>query len=227
MSRAQRLLNLMEHLRQHRRPVSGQALADALEVSLRTLYRDIETLRTNGAPIDGEAGIGYQLQAGYVLPPLTFSRAELEAIVLGMRWVERSTDADLGAAAKAALTKIAAVLPSDLRHEVDACALFVGRGCAVENPLLPELRAAMRSERRVRIAYCDAQGVQSERVVWPFAIGFFDGVRMAAAWCELREGYRNFRLDRIQALSVSDKKFGIRRKTLLRDWQKAEGFEPL
>jgi len=119
MSRAQRLLDLIQLLRGYRRPVSGAVLAEALGISLRTLYRDIETLNAQGAQIDGEPGVGYVLRPGFMLPPLMFSEDEIEAIVLGSRWVADRTDAALSDAARSALAKISAVLPPDLKAGLD------------------------------------------------------------------------------------------------------------
>src|SRR5215813_4296834 len=131
MSRAQRLLDLIQLLRRHRFPVSGAALAQELGVSLRTLYRDIETLNAQGARIDGEAGIGYVLRPGFMLPPLMFSEEEIEALVLGSRWVAERADGPLGNAARNALAKIAAVLPDDLKESLDASNLLIGPGEAI------------------------------------------------------------------------------------------------
>jgi predicted DNA-binding transcriptional regulator YafY len=124
MARSQRLLELIQVLRRHRQPVSGQALADELSVSLRTVYRDIQTLIGQGATIDGEAGLGFVLRPGFVLPPLMFSDEELEALVLGLRWVAQRTDASFEHAAMTALAKIAAVLPDDLRNNVEGIGLI-------------------------------------------------------------------------------------------------------
>src|SRR6478609_1886403 len=126
MSRSERLLDLIQCLRRHRRPVSGQTLADELGISIRTLYRDIATLQGQGAPIEGEAGLGYVLKPGFTLPPLMFTDEEIEAIALGSRWVAKQTDSRLSAAAADALAKIAGVLPDDLREELDATTLLVG-----------------------------------------------------------------------------------------------------
>src|SRR5438128_6721901 len=125
--RAERLLELIQILRRHRRPVSGRVLAGELGVSLRTLYRDVAALQAQGASIDGEAGLGYLLRPGFMLPPLMFSEEEIEALVLGSRWVSERGDAPLGAAARNALAKIAAVLPADLRDGLDATTLIVPR----------------------------------------------------------------------------------------------------
>src|SRR5512143_1952213 len=127
MSRAERLLELMQVLRRYRQPVSGRALADEVGISLRTLYRDIAALQAQGARIDGEPGVGYVLRTGFMLPPLMFSEEEIEALVLGSRWVAERGDSRLGSAARNALAKIAAVLPADLRENLDANALLVAR----------------------------------------------------------------------------------------------------
>ena len=183
MSRSQRLLDLIQVLRRHRRPVAGAALADEIGVSIRTLYRDIETLKAQGAHIDGEAGLGYVLRPGFMLPPLMFSEEEIEALVLGMRWVKERADAALGAAAGNALAKIGAVLPSDLRDSLDASSLLIGPGypIAAGDAELAAIRAAIRTERKLRIAYADEQRRMTERTIWPFALAFFDRVRVVVA----------------------------------------------
>jgi predicted DNA-binding transcriptional regulator YafY len=188
MSRAERLLGLMQLLRRHRRPVSGAALARELDISVRTLYRDIASLQAQGAHIDGEPGMGYVLRPGFMLPPLMFSEEEIEALVLGSRWVADRGDRELAEAARNVLAKVAAVLPADLRHELDSSALLVGPGAPLEPDSvdLAKLRRAIRSQRKVEIRYRDLKGEETTRVVWPFMLGFFDRVRVLAAWCELR-----------------------------------------
>jgi predicted DNA-binding transcriptional regulator YafY len=225
MSRAQRLLDLIQKLRGYRRPVSGATLAEALGVSLRTLYRDIETLNAQGAHIDGEPGVGYVLRPGFMLPPLMFSEEEIEAIVLGSQWVAKRTDAALGAAARNALAKIAAVLPPDLKTGLDTSGLLVWPGDAIAagDAELPLIRAAIRNERKLRIGYVDGSGRDSKRTIWPFALGFFDRVRVVAAWCESREGFRHFRTDRISKVQLVDKRYPRRRQVLLKDWRATQG----
>jgi predicted DNA-binding transcriptional regulator YafY len=225
MSRAQRLLDLIQVLRQHRRPVSGALLADELGVSLRTVYRDIATLIGQGATIDGEAGVGYVLRPGFMLPPLMFSEDEIEALVLGSRWVAERTDTPLSKAARNALTKIVAVLPPDLKDGVADTGLLIGPGerIAAGDAELPTVRLAIRTERKLRIAYMDSEGMRTSRTVWPFALGFFDRVRVVAAWCELRDGFRNFRTDRIATLKISETRYPRRRQALIREWRAQEG----
>jgi predicted DNA-binding transcriptional regulator YafY len=225
MSRAQRLLDLIQALRGYRRPVSGATLAEALGISLRTVYRDIETLKTQGAHIDGEPGVGYVLRPGFMLPPLMFSEEEIEAIVLGSRWVADRADAALGSAARNALAKIAAVLPQDLKVSLDTSSLLVGPGNAVAagDAELPTIRLAIRTEHKLRIFYVDGRGRDSKRTIWPFALAFFDRVRVVVAWCEIREGLRHFRTDRIRKLQFVDKRYPRRRQVLLKDWRATEG----
>ncbi|MFD2054493.1 helix-turn-helix transcriptional regulator [Mesorhizobium calcicola] len=220
MSRSERLLDLIQTLRRHRRPVSGQALAAELGISIRTLYRDIATLQGQGAPIEGEAGLGYVLKPGFMLPPLMFSDEEIEAIVLGSRWVAKQPDRRLSAAAANALAKIAAVLPDDLREDLDASTLLVGPpDAAVEGIDLGLVRQAIRNERKLGFLYRDAGGAASERVVWPFALGFFDKVRVVVAWCEMRQDFRHFRADRIAELKATDRRYPRRRQALLKEWR--------
>jgi predicted DNA-binding transcriptional regulator YafY len=225
MSRAQRLLDLIQLLRGYRRPVSGAVLAEALGVSQRTLYRDIETLNAQGAQIDGEPGVGYVLRPGFMLPPLMFSEDEIEAIVLGSRWVADRTDAALSNAARSALAKISAVLPLDLKDGLDTSALLIGPGQAItaSDAELPVIRSAIRTECKLRICYQDGSGRSSKRNIWPFALGFFDRVRVVVAWCELREGFRHFRTDRIGKVQILDKRYPRRRQILLKEWREVEG----
>lgn len=225
MSRSQRLLDLVQVLRRHRRPVSGRTLAEETGVSIRTLYRDIATLQGQGAPIEGEPGLGYVLKPGFILPPLMFTEDEIEALVLGSRWVAERGDARLGTAASDAIAKIAAVLPADLREKADASALLVGPGRSISGTQidLGLVRQAIRSERKLAIAYRDAGGMLSERVIWPFALGFFDHVRVVVAWCELRQGFRHFRSDRVERLTTMDLRYPRRRAGLLKAWREGEG----
>ena len=224
MSRTERLLDLLQRLRAHRYPVSGAALATELNVSLRTVYRDIATLQAQGARIDGEPGVGYVLRPGFLLPPLMFSDDEIEALVLGSRWVADRADGRLGEAAKGALAKIAAVLPAELRHDLDTSALLVGPGAALAagDANLPAIRRAIRNERKLEITYKDLRERSTTRVVWPFALAFFDRVRMMVAWCELRDGFRHFRTDRIGALTLVDARYPRSRQALLKAWRALE-----
>ena len=159
MSRSQRQFALLQALRRRRRPVPARELARELSVSLRTVYRDIETLRQQGAPIDGEAGVGVLMRPGFVLPPLMFEDEEIEALVLGARWVAQQPDAALARAAHDVVAKVSAVLPPRLRTRVeDACVFAVPRTpTALDAIDLGTLRSAIRTERKVRIVYRDGE----------------------------------------------------------------------
>jgi len=228
LSRAGRLLELLQVLRRHRRPVSGRALAAAIGVSIRTLYRDIATLQAQGAGIEGEPGVGYVLRPGFTLPPLMFSVDEIDALVLGSRWVAERGDERLAAAADNALAKIGAVLPPDLRDAVEVSTLLVGPGApiAAGDADLPTIRQAIRAERKLRIAYRDRAAAETRRTIWPFALGFFDRVRVVVAWCELRQSFRHFRTDRIAALALVDQRYPRRRQALLKEWRALESIAP-
>jgi predicted DNA-binding transcriptional regulator YafY len=222
MSRTERLLELLQILRRHRRPVSGQNLAEELSISVRTLYRDIATLQGQGADIAGEPGVGYVLRPGFLIPPLMFSQTEMDAVMLGMRWVSTFADRSLSKAAIDALAKIAAVLPSEQRNNMGAVPLRVG---PPSNPLfqtedLSIMRDAIRRERKVEISYRNGEGRQSTRTVWPFAIGYFPDCRIVVAWCEKREAFRHFRTDRLLACTVLDTHYSRRRDEMFRTWKR-------
>ena len=222
MSRAERLLQLLQVLRRYRRPVSGQTLANELGVSTRTLYRDIASLQAQGAMIEGAPGIGYVMKPGFMLPPIMFRSEELDALVLGMRWVADRCDETLSAGALGALAKIAAVLPAELRRELEESSLLVGAPLTrPAHTISPDLlRAAVRAELKLEITYVDGSGIQSRRVVWPFALVYFDQARVLMCWCELRADFRNFRSDRILSVEQKMERYPKRRSTLLREWRK-------
>ncbi len=221
MKRAERLLQLLQILRRHRRPVTGEAIASELEVSLRTVYRDIAALIADRVPIRGEAGVGYVLGEGFDLPPLMFTPDELEAVMLGLRWVARRGDQQLSRAAQDTVAKIGAVLPERLRPFLFDAGLVVP---AYERVLkdavdVGRLRNAIREQRKVRLAYTAEDGKMTERVVWPIAVAYFDAQRLIIAWCELRSAFRSFRTDRMQEATVLDEKYPGRRKALLKQMQ--------
>jgi predicted DNA-binding transcriptional regulator YafY len=223
MSRTERLLDLLQILRRHRAPVTGPALARELGVSIRTLYRDIATLQAQGADIRGEPGLGYVLLPGFMLPPLMFSADEIEALVLGSRWVSARGDDRLGAAARNAVAKIRAVLPGELRDSVDAATLTVPM--TKSEPAVVDaaaIRLAIRQEHKLTIAYRNNDGEESTRTIWPLLIGFFDRVLVVAAWCELRQDYRAFRVDRIRSLQALDERYPRRRAVMVKEWRQSQ-----
>lgn len=221
MTRAERLLHLMQLLRNRRTPISASELADALQMSVRSVYRDIRSLQAQGADIEGEAGLGYILKPGFTLPPLMFSAQELEALALGSRWVQERADSELSQAATQALAKIAAVLPQEKRTNLAQSALLIGPGQLADctDDTLIALRRAIRLEHKLMMTYRDGNGQLTERTVWPVALGFFDQVRVLVAWCELREQFRHLRADRIEQLQELDVRFPRRRALLLHQWR--------
>ncbi|MBS3850424.1 YafY family transcriptional regulator [Devosia sp. BSSL-BM10] len=221
MDKTERLFAIMDALRRHRRPVTAAALAEEQNVSVRTLYRDVQTLIGLGAPIDGEAGVGYMLKPGFFLPPLMFTPEELEALVLGARWVGAQPDDGLGAAAHNALAKIATASPEDLRDRINDTGLWPVAVWSTKKPMpiLGQVRQAMRTERALRIAYSDEAGNPSERTIWPVQLAYYEGKQTIAAWCCLRNAFRNFRTDRIVTLTVTEQRYGKRRAVLEREWR--------
>jgi predicted DNA-binding transcriptional regulator YafY len=195
-------------------------MADEVEVSLRTLYRDIADLITDGVPIRGEAGIGYVLGEGYDVPPLMFNADELEAIMLGLRWVSRRGDSDLSRAAQDTSAKIGAVLPQALKPLLFDSGLLAPPVYTklTDNVDVSSLRQAVREQRKVELVYRDETGKDSERVIWPIGIAYFDAQRLVIAWCELRQDFRSFRTDRMMKATVSHEKYQERRKVLLKRW---------
>ncbi len=222
MSRTGRLFLLMDALRGYRRPVTAARLAEQLGVSERTIYRDIQTLSGLGAPLEGEAGVGYMLKTGFFLPPLMFSADELEALVLGARWVRRQGDEGLAQAATNALAKIAAATPKDLRDDMAETSLWVPLGSSdpdASDVYVRPVREAIRYQHRLRIGYRDEHGQATDRMVWPFALAFLEGKRLLAAWCEMRMAFRHFRIDRIAAAESTGQRYPARRHDLLKTWR--------
>jgi len=220
MSKSQRLFDLMQILRRHRRPVPGSDLASEAGVSLRTIYRDIAALQALGAEIEGEPGFGYVLRPGFLLPPLMFSEQEIQALALGAQWVSRQTDDEFAFAARDALSKIGAVLPSELRQKLDDNAFHVSRRPKQAEPVdLRVVRRAMRDQLKLSIAYRDPRGEKTNRIIWPIAIGFFDSRRIIAGWCELRQDFRAFRADRIEKVKLRTERYPGRRRDLVKQWR--------
>ena len=221
MRRADRLFEIIQLLR--RKPtVKARELAEALEVSERTIYRDVRDLAATGVPIEGEAGVGYVLKAGFDLPPLMFKEQEIEALVLGARFVETWGDPELANAATDPIAKIEAVIPDTLRRYMANTALLAPPWEQME-PLkcdLGEMRRAVRGQLKVRFAYTDVLGQSSERTVRPLSLAFFGPVWILAAWCDLRDSFRTFRLDRIEGLEVTGERFRSERGKTLHDFLK-------
>lgn len=220
MAKSDRLLQLMQCLRTFPAPVKAHALSKELGVSLRTIYRDIDSLRRSGALIDGEAGYGYTLQEDPALPPMMFSRDEMESLVLGLREVVQVADPVLAKAAENALSKLKASLPERMRAEFEHAVLYAKRfHCRPEISIdIEALRHATRNEQVIEIDYSDVDENRTRRAIQPLAIVFFDRSLVVLAWCELRTAYRSFRIDRIVEMTVTDRSFRPRRVPMLREY---------
>jgi predicted DNA-binding transcriptional regulator YafY len=210
MRRADRLFRIVQFLRAGRLQTARE-LARKLQVSDRTIYRDVQDLQLSGVPILGEAGVGYTLRRDYDLPPLMFNHREITALVLGSRMVAAWGDADLASAANDALRKIEAVLTPVLRDRIDAVPLYVP-GFALQNQTstreaLEQLRRAIESLRVIQVAYCDEKAKVTERRLRPMALLFWGNVWTLVAWCELRIDFRSFRVDRFQSVQVLEEAF--------------------
>jgi len=202
MRKATRLFELLTLLRGRRTAITAEALAEALEVSVRTIYRDVAALQLSGVPVDGEAGVGYWLRPGFHLPPLMFDADELQALLVGGQMVRAFTDPELGEAAVRARAKIMAILTDDLKARAEAQPYIVPVR-ERDNELRAthgQLRKACEEKRKLQIEYEDENAKQSRRVIWPLGMVGWGDVWTLLGWCELREDYRNFRFDRIGQL---------------------------
>jgi predicted DNA-binding transcriptional regulator YafY len=208
MRRAERLFQLVQLIR-GRRLSTAAFLAQRLEVSERTVYRDVADLMTQGVPIEGEAGVGYRMQAGFDLPPMMFTNEEAQALVASVRLAQSRLDVALGRHAEVALSKILAVLPPAARTAAESLAVYApptGPDAATRGRL-EALRLAAEARRAVRLVYEDLKSQRSERVVRPLGCFYWGAVWTLAGWCEARDGFRNFRVDRIVELQVLDTTF--------------------
>ena len=220
MAKSDRLLQLMQCLRTFPAPVKAYALSKELGVSLRTIYRDIDSLRRSGALIDGEAGYGYTLQEDPALPPMMFSRDEMESLVLGLREVVQVADPVLAKAAENALSKLKASLPERMRAEFEHAVLYAKRSYSRPEITIDieALRNATRNEQVIDIDYSDVEENRTQRAIQPLAIVFFDRSLVVLAWCELRAAYRSFRIDRILEMTLTERSFRPRRVPMLREY---------
>jgi len=224
MRRADRLLQIIQLFRRWRGPVTAAIIASELEVTPRTVYRDIAALMANGVPIRGEAGVGYVMDEGYDLPPLMFSADELEALMLGARLVSSHGDTTLTRSASDAIAKIATVIPSDLRPILLDAPLYVPDfgDSIVDSVDIGLIRIAIRKGNKLHIDYTDANKSITERVIWPIALAYHHGVRLVVVWCELRADFRHFRVDRMASLTPLDERIPERRDKLFHRWWSAE-----
>ena len=214
MSRTQRLLELLQLLRKQTTAVTGQMLATELGISLRTLYRDIAELQNQGADILGEAGTGYVLRQDMILAPLKFTANELEAVMLGIQWVQKLNDPDLAKSAQHALDKIKAVTNAQTTSLRVGPILY-----AQHNVDLHSIRQAIRQKHEILIKYLSLKDEQSERIICPITIGYFEKNAVLVGWCTQKQDFRHFRLDRIAHLTVLNSQFHDPKSELLKQWQ--------
>lgn len=220
MSRTDRLFQLMQAMRSMPPPATAAQLADMLQVTPRTIYRDIDALRGLGAVIDGAAGFGYTLVEDATLPPLSFETDEIEALVLGLREVGLVGDPVLAAAARSALAKLRARLPARQAHRLEHAVLTAHRFARMPEPGIDvsTLRQATWDERTIRFDYTDVEGRQTHREVDPLTVVYMQASHNLLAWCHLRQAFRAFRLDRMQNLELTGASFRPRRVPLLREY---------
>jgi predicted DNA-binding transcriptional regulator YafY len=223
MRRADRLFQIIQILRRHRGPVTADVIAGELETSKRTVYRDIADLAAQRVPIRGEAGVGYVLENGFDLPPLMLTQDEVEAAVLGAQWVASRGDPELARAALDLIAKIGATVPERLRPLVlEPATRAVPSWKSVPDRLdMAAARRAIHTGRKIRMVYRDEHERETERTVWPFAIGYHEAVRLLMTWCELRQDFRSFRTDRVSTAEFLAERYPERPATLRAKWRKA------
>ena len=227
MRRADRLFQIVQYLRGGRL-VTAAMLAERLEVSERTIYRDIADLQASGVPIDGEAGVGYLMRDGYDLPPLMFTRDEIVALVAGARLIRAWGGAGMARAAEEALIKIGAVLPDGERDRAGQIEIhaFAPEMTPQVRERIDALERAAEQRRRLSLSYCDAEGQATERIVRPLGLWFWGKVWTLVAWCELRTDFRMFRLDRIDTMTDTGEIFRPERGKTLTDFYRTMEDEP-
>jgi predicted DNA-binding transcriptional regulator YafY len=222
MRRADRLFQIIQILRRSRRPVTADAIAEELETSKRTVYRDIADLIGQQAPIRGEAGVGYILEDGFDMPPLMLTPDEIEAAVLGAQMVAARSDPALKRAAEDLMAKIAAVIPESLRPLVlePATRAAPSWRALPDNLDMAEVRRAIRGGRKITLTYRDEQERETRRTVWPFAIGYYETSRLLVCWCELRASFRSFRTDRVSSADFHEERYPERPSMLRARWRR-------
>ena len=221
MRRAERLFQIIQILRRSSRPVTAAMLAGELEISIRTVYRDMADLIGQRVPIAGEAGLGYILDSEYDMPPLMLTPDEIEAAVLGAQWVSQHSDPSLAGAARDLIAKIAVAIPERLRPYIAEPSIGTKpvAGDPQETIDALQLRNAIRTGMKIRLRYRSEHGEETERIVWPIILGYAEAYRMLIAWCETRSDFRHFRTDRMIAAEVLDERIGLRKGELRRRWE--------
>jgi predicted DNA-binding transcriptional regulator YafY len=222
MRKADRLFQIIQILRRSTRPVTAYDIAEELEVSKRTVYRDIAHLIAQRVPIDGEAGFGYVLDAAYDMPPLMLTPDEIEAVVLGLQMVGRLGDVALNIAASDVTAKITSVVPEAFLPYIAQPAVGIrpDEGEFTGEQDTRPLRAAICDGRKLKLNYRSADGATSKRIVWPVLLGYADTHSLLIAWCETRQAFRHFRTERMVRVQVLDEVIGVSRGKLRGLWEK-------
>jgi predicted DNA-binding transcriptional regulator YafY len=221
MRRGDRLFEIIEILRRAKGPISAQSIGDELGVTKRTVYRDVAALIGQGVPINGEAGVGYVLEPGFHMPPLMLTPDEIEAVTLGMLWVQTRGEPELALAAEKLITKLEAVAPDKYRTSFLQPTVSVAPVDQPQEVLgSAAIRLAIRRRKKIALTYCDNSGQRTLRVIWPILLGYRDTSRIIAAWCEMREGFRYFRTERIIEAEVLDDSIPQRMDLLRAEWRR-------
>ncbi|MBV9044762.1 MAG: YafY family transcriptional regulator [Alphaproteobacteria bacterium] len=223
MRRAERLFQIIQILRRSKRhPITANAIADELETSLRTVYRDISQLLAERVPIRGEAGMGYILEDGFDMPPLMLTADEIEAAMLGAQWVMGRGDEALARAARDMVAKIGQVVPPHLRPlALDSTLVSPNWRKVMEDTVdMARMRASIHAQTKVSISYSDEQGRETTRTIWPIAVSYWEMVRVIVAWCEMRKAFRSFRTDRVRAADFHTERYPTPRTRLTAQWRK-------
>jgi predicted DNA-binding transcriptional regulator YafY len=222
MRRADRLFRIIQILRRARMPVTAIDMASELETSLRTVYRDIAQLMADRVPIRGEAGIGYILEGGFDMPPLMLTPDEIEAAMLGAQWVQNRADPALARAAADLVAKIAAVVPEHLRPILTEPTVTSLTHRRVEQDAIDmaRVRTSIRAQGKISLTYRDEESRETSRVIWPIAVSYWESVRVIVGWCELRNGFRHFRTDRVVAADFLEQRYPTQRARLRTAWKK-------
>lgn len=224
MRPASRLFQIIQILRRARRRVRAKDLAEELETSCRTIYRDIAKLGACGVPIQGEAGQGYLLDRSYDMPPLMLTADEIEAAVVGVRWVASRGDPKLAAGAQDLIAKISSAIPRGLRSLILEGALLAPatKAAVADQVDMGRVRRWIRERRKLQVDYQNESGHASSRILWPIAVAYFDDCRLIAAWCELRREFRHFRADRIRGVVFLKDPIPRSRRDLVAEWRDSE-----
>lgn len=227
MTKAERLLEIIRILHNRKYAVTAKELSLTFGISMRSIYRDIISLQQQGIPVDGEAGVGYILRNGYTLPPLMFTIDEIEALVAGTKWIISTGDTTLAESAKNAMQKIKDIVPLTLKDTIHETPILIGykKRPRIEKELIQAIHDSIKKNEKLAINYLDGLNAESERVVWPIALGYFDHTVVLAAWCELRKAFRHFRVDRVTKWLRTYEKYPRMHAQLFKEWQYDQNIE--